>query len=94
MGVVCRMQDHDQKDMAVRYRVGYVNPYLINQTAMAFEPQKDDKAKLDAITDEKEREEKLIDMRKKHEANFTLYIGLALLQFKRRSCVLLPYNFK
>jgi len=94
VGVVCKMQDHDQKDKPVRQRVGYVNPYLINQTAMAFEPQKDDKAKLDAITDEKEREAKLIVMRKKHDANFTLYIGLALLQFKHRSCVVAPYNFK
>ena len=94
MGVVCRMQDHDQKDKPVKERVGYLNPYLINQIAMAFELQKDDKAKLDAITDEKEREEKLINMRKKHEASFTLYMGLALLQFKRRSCVVAPYNFK
>jgi hypothetical protein len=94
VGVVCRMQDHEQKDRPVRERVGYVNPYLINQSAMAFEPEHDDKAKLHAITDEKEREEELIRMRKKHEASFTLYIALALVQFKRRRCVVLPYNFK
>ena len=88
------MQDYEQKSMPVKERVGYLNPYLINQRAMAFELQKDDKAKLDAITDAKEWEQALISMEKKHDANFTLYIALALLQFKHRSCVVAPYNFK
>ena len=64
MGVVCRMQDHEQKFRPVKQRVGYLNPYLINQRAMVFELKKDDKTKLDAITDAKEREQTLISMEK------------------------------
>ena len=94
MGVVCRMQDHEQKFRPVKERVGYLNPYLINKRAMTFQLKKDDKAKLDAITDAKEREQALRSMEKQHSANFALYIGLALLNFKRRSCVVAPYNFK
>jgi len=70
VGVACRMQDHEQKWRPLKERVGYLNPYLINQRAMTFELQKDDAAKLDAITDKKERAKALYDMKKDHNAHF------------------------
>ena len=94
MGVACRMQDHEQKWRPLKERVGYLNPYLINQRAMTFELQKDDAAKLDAITDKKERAKALYDMKKDHNAHFALYIGRALIKYQRRSCIVAPYNFK
>jgi hypothetical protein len=88
------MQDHDQKELPSKKRVGYLNPLLICEDFMKFTLDEKQKAHLNAIVDPQARAEALRVMRVEHDTNFAFYMGNAMWEFRKRQCIMAAYNFR
>lgn len=75
-----------------RERVGYLNPQRICEQQHTFTVGKDEEKLKDKTPEEAETI--IAEMKKTFEAEYTVYIGHALLQFKNRKCIVAPYNFR